>query len=271
MKRISNQLFSAMLGISIAIGGQQVLGQSVSPPKKPTPVQLLNARIDDHLSEKIAIEESLKLSEERQLLLNKELTDLKQLETQMSVSAESYPEVLKTLHAQRVQLTIDLAGVEARSNAITRAIDEASEQQIQNLIQPLQRLVDIRSAELERLKKLKDVTSTASLRASEIALLDAKTRLAQATSSSGGALGNLNAQLLETSLERAEKTARLAKANSLIQDVDEYRGYAMKLARKQGEIQVNQAQLHDLQQRQRQIMSMINSLRIQIDEISQSP
>ena len=59
------------------------------------------------------------------------------------------------------------------------------------------------------------------MREAEVDLLEARLRLAEASKPSGS-LSYLNSQLLNTSLEKAEKTARLEKANSLFEDVEEY-------------------------------------------------
>ncbi len=227
------------IGIVILIVARPAHGQSgVTPPKKSPEVINLEKFIKQIEVNQKQIQELIVSNTGKSELLSTELDGLKKLESQMSVSEESYPEVLRTLHSQRVQLLIDLAGIEARSGAIQQAIAQITDDQLENLINPLNKLVEIREAELDRLKSMVEqgVVSTSALREAEIAILEAKTRLAQAQSTSGGALGQLNSQLLATSLEKTEKSARLSKTSSLIKEVDEYRIHASKVSEKRGEL-----------------------------------
>ena len=123
MNRFRNQwsgkIVYAAFAVLIAFGCQRLDAQSATTPPKPSPrVTMLEAQIAESLVKKDQVEKSLLSVREQNQLLETELVDLKKLEREMSVTAESYPEVLKTLHSQRIQMTIDLAGIEARYRAI---------------------------------------------------------------------------------------------------------------------------------------------------------
>ncbi len=233
MNQIENKCLGRIaclaIGFSIVLGSQTMFAQSVSnAPRKSTKIKLLEVKIKETKDRLDQLADPIRDAKTRDGVLRNELGALEKLGNTMSVSAESYPEVLRTIHSQRVQLSIDLAGIGARYNAIEKAIDEITAEQTQRLLKPLRQLVDIHAAEVKHMKKLvgTGTISASKLRESEIALLGAKTKLAQVGSPIGGMLGHLNKQLLDTSLELAEKSARLEKASSLIKEVDVYRSHA---------------------------------------------
>lgn len=240
MIRFAHRRFSqvACLAIGVLVLGSchPLQGQSVpTPPKKSPRVIELEKLIQQRLVAKKQIEDSIANQEHGSQVLQEELAELKKLESTMGVSEESYPEVLKTLHAQRVELLIDLAGIEARFKAIKDAIAVSTEVQSESAHSTLRKLVIIREQDLDRLKQQyqQGVIPSSEVSKAEIALLEAKTRLAQMAANSGGMLDQLNRQLLDTSLEKAEKTARLDKARQLIEEVDAYRVHASKVSGKQ--------------------------------------
>ena len=269
--QLARPLLYLVFGIFLLIGARQSLGQSVpNPPKKSPEMIKLEGFIKQRMNYQKEIEESIAETTDKTQLLNTELESLEKLEREMIVSAESYPEVLRTLHSQRVQLSIDLAGLEARHQAIKEAVATISATKMENLIGPLQKLVAIRASELDRLKAAHDkgIISLDDVRAAEIALLESKTRLAQKTSSSASASGQLNDQLLATSLEKAEKAARLAKTSSLIEDVDEYRTHALKVSEKQRELNNLGIGMRALQSELEEIMKMISIQKAELEELT---
>ena len=183
-------------------------------------------KVEDFKNEKDALIERLREESSKIKTYDIELEKLKKYGTTLAVSKDSYPEILKIIHSQRVQLSIDLAGLEARYDAIAIAIAEASKKQSEEVLKPYKRLVEVRYANLKQVKKLLETGSASSekLRMAEVELLESRLRLAEASKPSGS-LSHLNSQLLDASLERAEKTARLEKANSLFKDVEEYRTF----------------------------------------------
>jgi len=191
------------LGLTLALVCQQSAGQSApAPPKVPARVAELQAYLEKFKSLREDLNERLDVD----------------------------PEILKTIQSQRVQLSIDLAGLEARYDAIAKAVDGAERKRKEDFLKPYKQLVDLRQAKLNRLIENKATTPKEKRDAAEVELLEAQLRLAEASKPSG-ALSHLNSQLLDTSLEQAEKTARLDKANSLFKDVEEYQTFRADLKR----------------------------------------
>lgn len=222
------------LGVFVHTQAQPLQAQSAPPAaKKSARVLELEREIQERLDRIKTSETIIADADDRSRLLQDKIELLKQEETKMSVSSESYPEVLKTLHSQRVQLLIDLAGIEARHKAIEEAIDRVRFETSAKIDDSLKRLLAIRERDLERLRQLhaNGTVSMNEISKAEVALLEAKTRVAQLKEPSDGMLDHLNGQLLDTSLEKAEKTARLSKANMLIDEVDAYRMHADKISR----------------------------------------
>ena len=222
-----NRLLCLALGLTLAFVCQQARGQSaVTPPKISPKVAKYQAKLLELKSEKELLVTQLKAETTKLRTHEKELEQLKEREATLSVSADSYPEILKTIQSQRVQISIDLAGLDARYDAIAIAITEAIKKQNEEVLKPYKQLVEVREAKFQHLKK--KGSTVKGLQDAEVALLEARMRLAEASRPSGS-LSRLNSQLLDTSLERAEKTARLEKANSLSKNVEEYRTFQMAL------------------------------------------
>jgi chromosome segregation ATPase len=275
MKRIATQsigpITCCVIGLIALSLSHPSFGQSVpTPPKKSAEMIKLENLIAEKMNFQLEIEQSISDVSKRIQLLSTELDSLRKQESQMSVSAESYSEVLKTLHSQRFQLLIDLAGIDARHEAIEKAIAELTRQQADSLVNPLQKLVEIRAKDIERLRMMMEqgAISTDNFRDAEIALLEAKTRLAQVNSTSGGALGQLNSQLLNTSLEKTEKAARLAKTSSLIEEVDEYRTHASKVSDKQQELNHLSVSIRSLQDELETVKKVISSQSAYLETLS---
>lgn len=270
-KQFGERILILAVGVFLFNCSQQSLGQSVSPPtgKKAEMIKSLESQIEKCIAQQQLVLGSIEASRQRRQLLQKEVDALTQLGNKMSVSPESYPEVLKTLHSQRIQLSIDLAGIDARYEAIKQAIAQVTKRQVESQAGLLQRLVEIRELELDRLKKLANAAavSTGVLRDAEIALLDAKTRLAQVASPSGGILGHLNTQLLDTTLQRAETTARLDKAKSLTEDVDAFRTHHSKTENKLNEVMSLEDELMMLHDEKNEGEADINTLKARLENM----
>ena len=139
---------------------------AISPPP-PSPVAIA---LQQEIQTKEANAEVLKQQLE-QIKMNvrataKNLESLDTWEKEVGVSLESFPEIIKSLQSQRIDLMVDLAGLTAKREAILAAQKKVDE--------------------------------------SELAT-DHKTILSEA--------------LLETSLELAEKKARLTSVKTLLADV----------------------------------------------------
>ena len=220
------------LGLALAFACQKSAGQSApASPKIPLKIARLQAELEELKQIKDDFPALIKAEEAKEKSYLEELQELAKRETKLRVSAESYPEILRTIHSQRVQLSIDLAGIDARYHALVKAIARATEdhrREVSN--QPYQRLVEVREADLKRRQGLlqKGQMPMKEVQNAEVELLEARLRLAEASKPSAS-VAYLNSQLLDTSLERAEKDARLVRATSILDDVEEYRTFRKTL------------------------------------------
>ncbi len=125
------------------------------------------------------------------------------------VSSESYAEIIRNLQLQRVELTIDLAGLDARHEAL----EEISQAPPRDPIQ--QQIIGKWQAQLQLLQETVDdsreqfengMAHATELRRAQENLVTAEVRLLEAQRFGAGGQ-DLTAELRNISLERAEKSA----------------------------------------------------------------
>jgi len=232
-----NSVFCFVMGLAILMVCQQSHGQAIATP---TPRAIaLQAEMVKLEKTRDEFQASVKNALEKLAQFEKDHDALKKAGSKLGISEESYPEILKTLHSQRVQLSIDLAGIDARYAAIETAIRKMSEED-EAALEPFKRMIELRQKKIDHAKAaLASGTMSASeLQDAEIKLLQAKMQLTQASKPSSS-LAHLNSQLLDSSLERAEKTARLEKAKSLFDEVDVYLDHSKKVAALKNKIKIS--------------------------------
>ncbi len=140
------------------------------------------------------------------------------------LSVSSFGEIVGYLQSQKVALTIDLAGLDARQSAIEEAAKKASQSGKHNMerqvmIDKLHQIVNVQRQKLEQAEKLRKQGSASEgdFQDAERQLLEAEIRLADATASFGQAEDSTwNQQLIAVSLDRAEKQARLQRVEDLL-------------------------------------------------------
>ena len=141
------------------------------------------------------------------------------------VSSESFGEVIRSLQSQAVQLKIDLAGLEARRNFLQQASTELGKENNDNgILRPLQRTLQLAQENHKRLSK--SSSPPEQVREAELNLLETEVRLAEAkqeAKQNNPQLSKISNQMFETSLERAEKTARLAIVQDMLNSITEAR------------------------------------------------
>ncbi len=184
--------------------------------------------------------------------LHNKRADLLKQQSDLGVSSASYDEIMRLLQTQKVQLTIDLAGIEARREAMIE--QNESQRAIENetngsVAQPLQELVAIQHERLQQVEALREKGAAphAEVLDAKQQLLEVQVRLAEVTGSGGGAGGKpLDHELLNVSLARAETVARLHKVNQLLEEYVGARTPIDTLARVQSDISVVEALLSNL-------------------------
>lgn len=150
------------------------------------------------------------------------LAELEQNNTQLTeldVSAASYEEITRMLQTQRVQLMIELAGLDARQQKMIELRDATRQRQSDQhdeVTSLLQQMVDQLSEKQKRLNKMYEQgsMSIAEVKAGELMLLQAQLNLAQAKADSPAEPAY--DMLTDISIERAEQQARLQMVESLL-------------------------------------------------------
>lgn len=190
--------------------------QSAVPNAKP-PSQFelsIQQGIADQTAIIDRIKEDLDRIQMRRDVTAKKLAEIQSVENKSGVSIESFPEIVKNLQAKRIDLMIDLAGLEARRDAILSAKSSKIDQS--SITEPLKQLIALKQNKLDRLRKT--TASDDDKRTVEMELLSAKVQLARAKSNQSGS-NLLSDSLLSTSLELAESKARLSKTDALLAKV----------------------------------------------------
>ena len=148
----------------------------------------------------------------------------------LGISKESFADVLKTLQSQRVQLMIDLAGMEARRESLAEIREKQIVEKLDSSVLELHtKLIEFQRKKRDQSKLLAEQgsLSAAELRTTEIEYLNAQLKLATAKNSIAVS-PKLNDELLNVSLDRAEKRARLEKTESLLEVFTESRTSLLK-------------------------------------------
>ena len=200
------------------------LAQSTGAPPKTnsqSAAQVLQVLRDSQKTWKLQYDKEMREFEhlkQEQKLAAENLRKLELLESKSGISSESFSEIVKNLQAKRIDLLVDIAGLEAKRDTILEANKTNSDDAA--IVEPLEKIIEIKQAKLEQIRK-KLASSSASIdeiRSAEMSLLSSKVQLAGIKSKKDGS-NLLSDALLDTSLALSESKARLAKTESLLQEV----------------------------------------------------
>ena len=186
------------------------------------------------------------------------------------ISDESYSEIISTLQGSRVQLLIDLAGLDAKQ----QAIDSIGEQQKQKsagsdeLLEQLERMYQLQTQNMEELIQLSKNGSASQrdVREASIAMIELKIRIIQERQK---VVLNpqLVDQLIQISIEVAEKKARLEQVDQMLAEFIESRDVLLnkkKLQRKiiviEGSINRSKMEMEQVNQQIAEFTRQIKSL-----------
>ena len=153
---------------------------------------------------------------------NKRVELLKQ-QNDLGVSSASYDDIMRLLQTQKVQLTIDLAGIEARRDAMIEQYEANRKVEIENggtAVESLKELMAIQADRLRQAEAMHDkgVAPQAEVLDAKQKLLEVKIRLEEMNRVYGNGQKPVNQELLSVSLTRAETVARLNKVNQLLEE-----------------------------------------------------
>ncbi len=188
-------------------------GGSVRAPASPlarAEAAVLNAQrnFQRHETELREATKSLEASETQlQKLLVKE--------SELGVSLESFPDMIRTLQTQRIELMIEMAGMDAKREVLIESLKEKEDESNEEY-ELLQDIYAQYAKIYGRTKSLveKGTRSTSDLIRAKLSLSESRLRLIRAKPRTSDS--KENAAMLELSIERAESKARLAKTEELL-------------------------------------------------------
>ena len=151
---------------------------------------------------------------------------------QADTSSEAVRAAMSKLDQECQTLAVDLVGIEARHEALQKTIADQSKRmedrvQVDPICQELQKVVAARTENLEQAKKMVQaaVASSTDLSTAVVALAEVKAKFLErqevvAARSGGDLLAAWNRELLNLSIDKAEKSA---KAKFIDKQLDSYR------------------------------------------------
>lgn len=210
--------------VAIGIVDHTAMAQSVSPPKKPT-AQLLKskeAELDLVKSQVLTQQQFTESLRQEISSLTAQRNELLELQIEAGVSPESFPEIMRKLQTQRVDLIIELAGLKARRTAMIE-FPQSTENPADKTIELLEQLL---AQNLKKQARCEEMFSQGLIPEGEVMkaegdVLNAEVELARAKQSTGNS--QLAAELLTLSLDTAEKQARLDQTLLMLKSITETR------------------------------------------------
>ena len=170
----------------------------------------------------------LQIEKNNRALLEAE-SELEVINTKMEkdgISGESYTEVISTLQSSKVQLLIDLAGLEAKKKAINtlEKNQDRGAKSSEEMLDQLERMYQLQGANIDELKKLaaSKAISQQAIRDAEMKLIELRIRMIQEKQQVTGN-PQLVEQLIQISIEQAEKKARLEQVEIMLSQFIESR------------------------------------------------
>ncbi len=211
---------------------------------------------------------------ETQVALDSLTSERNEIQTRLSahkISEASFVEVMRLLQTQRVQLAIDLAGLDAKKEALTIAAkSENGGSAKSNTIPLLEKYVANQKLITDQVESLyqKGSASVVQVQQAKQLLIQAELQLAEAkqeqsqTNSSSDAIGDLTA----TELERVEKKARLAMVEKILDQYVDARPYVDRVSRLERDVESQETQKRRLQSRLLEMEEQLNELHLQIHD-----
>lgn len=223
-RKLSNLLAVALLAAHFIATSQLSALQSVAEPDPAAAkAAQLNARLNDLAMQQQKLEQERTNHAAKSDQLTKEIQSMQAEQFKKGISSESYTEIVRTLQTQRVQLMIDLAGLEARQQAVQEySAAKNANPLFLEVIDKMQEQVEILKETSEHAKTLheKRAGSMGDYRDAQRSLLAAEIQLRQMQLSNSESPEQTGDELRRIALERAEKSARLNKTSELLQELE---------------------------------------------------
>lgn len=163
---------------------------------------------------KVELQERLERYEE----LKDRYSRVRKESIEIGATPESFPEILKSLQTQKIQLLIDIAGLDVRFESLRQmAMEDAAKNNAVEGEEFFVRLADVQKQRLDDARGLKENGSMSldEYRRVEIDYLNARLQLSN-VQKPAKKVGPMNNAMMEVGLDRAEKKARLEKVESLL-------------------------------------------------------
>jgi hypothetical protein len=190
--------------ILLAATPQELDAQS-APAKRPTALEAKKMRAEalfEESHQKIA-----KISFERDNVF-RSLSEL-------HVTSSSFPEIMRMLQTQRIQLTIDLAGIEAVEDKLMKQSAESQLQESEEVIETLKENVELYGRYFDAIEALRKqgTASQSDVMSRKLKLNEAKVKLARATAPRKT---EENDELSSVAIEKVQKLAKLNMIEKLL-------------------------------------------------------
>lgn len=249
--------------VAVCIFASMTHAQSVEPSPAKLALQNQLTMLDAQKQSVLAQVQSLEVDLNE--LVQFRLDALKQ-QDMIGVSAESFTDIIKTLQSQRIQLTIDLAGLDARREVLAKAQAEMENSNLDAVLTPLRELLLLEKKSLDRKRELfaNAAVSSADVLAAQKNVLAVEVQIAEATArqKNSNFASRLSSDLLDASLERAEKQARLETTDGLLNKFTQSRKLVEDATSTEIRIANGRQQIDML-------MTEINDLSTQIERVRQ--
>ena len=276
---------ATLICVSLVMVDANAFGQSVAPQKTASGKMLkLKSQYREALAEKIKVQQEKSRVETTIQSVRQKLDDIAAVEKNilksqepLGISTESFPGIIGVLQTQKIQLTIDLAGLNAKRKTLLEIKEESAAQLNVDLIKEMEAIIEGQEVDLQRLKRLRESrsVSSAEVKKAELQVIASKHRLASMKASTGSN-PQLQNSMIEVSLDIAESEARLNKTIELLDKVTPQRNQVDRLSKLRVEqenltkfLAPNEVELKVLEVKLEAIQSDVKMLKMEMEAIEQ--
>ncbi len=203
--------------------------------------------------------------------LGQEITEVERQHFENGISSESFAEIVRTLQTQRVQLMIDLAGLDARQQAVQEYnAAKTANPLFLEVVNKMQEQVSLHKAANDQARTLyqQAAGSMGEYREAQRELLAAEIQLRQMQLSNSDSPDQATDELRQIALERAEKAARLSKSLVLLQGLANVPEELRSLDRLQHQEQLSRERLLLIEAQQQRLQEMTDQRQRVLDDLT---
>jgi hypothetical protein len=285
--------FGLVLGLawgwSSGLGCITLAQEEVQPPPE-SPRQLSVPETIDRYErlryERLRVENSAQMEEAKQAaeLLQAQIQKMRHMLQRRGMSEAAYPEILTQLQVQRINLSIEQAGLDAKSGHLQAILSkppgETEDATLVKRRQMLEELLQLEQKELLQLQELAKAGVAASRQVTELRkrVLQVELQLLELESPRGPQSPETNwatEVLAKVAMDRIEVAAKLAKIDellgsqqdvqSLLSEIEQLKGKLDETRVKQAYLQGRQVDLDRFLQLQQEFQTPLPPLKLQVD------